>query len=430
MNVGIVKNEALKAKPTIGITGPDFLISSGGVLNHSLNVARILSQHYNFIFVPNPKLIRNYRRNRNKVLKRIEYLKELNVRVPTGLTDALEGRTDARSLINGFKDELHLNFIINFNQDYELLSDDFTYKLAKTLGTGFGVSFHNPCFGNVSLLSYVSNSIRLSLLGGNIHSFLFRMYQYLRMEKVINNTLRKGNLKLVFIVNYNCQQRIASKFEEAHVLSPANGIFNAESFASEDDPSIKEGKMKKNQIIFFGRMSYSKGIFELFPILERILKKIDINLIIVGKFDHRSEEKLFLKKMSRPQFKGKMHYMGYLDDAEFYRVISESKVMLCTTHADSYSISILQSLYFGTPVVAYDIPANSVYKSLDEVRLVNEFDLDSFADQVLFLVDRVERGFPFSSEVAEFIAKHSWNNVAAQYKRYIDKALSTDVPLI
>lgn len=407
-------------KIRIGITGPDLLLERGGAQNHALMVMAFLSKKYDISYLPNPFLIDKYRRNIDVAIKRINYLRNLNIIIPPYFTDGLNAGISQNLLLKKYEQNLEVDFLFNFNQDFPILSADFTRILSTTKGIESGVCFQNPCIGNISPLKYLGDSIRLSLIGKNYHSLLFRIYQYVRTVRVMRGTTGNSNLRLVLILNSECQQKIKNAFAGTNILFPANGIMNPDK---RYDDSLGDVP-KKNKIIFFARCSYSKGIFDLIPIFKGILKIADTKLVVVGKFDHDFERDMFLKRVNDSNLKGKLVYMDYLKDEDFYREIAESKVMLYPSHSDTYPIGVLQSLYFRTPVVAYNTPAMGVFKKLEAVRLVKEFDVVSFADETVKILSNNNISRLFTPDVLEFISLHSWEKVSDSYSLFIDQALA------
>ncbi|MEM1620156.1 MAG: glycosyltransferase, partial [Fervidicoccaceae archaeon] len=67
---------------------------------------------------------------------------------------------------------------------------------------------------------------------------------------------------------------------------------------------------------------------------------------------------------------------GAVPRAERFRIVAKANLMLYPSHADAFSYAVLESLYLGTPVVAYDIPALRLYYGgRPGVRLVREGDV-------------------------------------------------------
>ena len=413
-------------KISIGVTGPDLLIESGGAQNHALNVMTLLNKYYDFIYVLNPFKIEKYRKELERVSRKVDYLKEMNIRIPQCALEAIESGTSGKWLLEKYEGDLKVDYIFNFSQDFPLFSEDFTHKLSRMKGVNFGVCFQNPCIGDASFQSYIANSIRLSLVGRSFYIFLFRIYQYLRMVRVIHKMRGNDALDLVTILNQECQQNISKKLGKTRLLFPANGVLNSQ-ISYTDSLQGQEGDItKKNQIIFFARLSYSKGLFDLLPILKQIMSDSEIKLKVVGKFDHEFEHRIFNKRMAEFIGQGKIIYTDYLNDRDFYREISESKVMIYPSHSDTYPIGVLQSLYFKTPVVAYDIPALSIYREVKAVKLVREFDFQNFSTEVIKILKMDDPSTLFTKEVMEFAMTHSWDKVAKQYKKNFESILKSN----
>ena len=112
---------------------------------------------------------------------------------------------------------------------------------------------------------------------------------------------------------------------------------------------------KENKIIFFARLIYNKGIFEIPEIMKHIIKYYNTKLIIAGKFVYENEKNKFFKMVNKLNLEDYIVYKGYLNDDDLYKEISTSKLMIYPSHSDSFSIAVSQSLSLYTPVVAYNI---------------------------------------------------------------------------
>ena len=107
-----------------------------------------------------------------------------------------------------------------------------------------------------------------------------------------------------------------------------------------------------------------------------------------------------------------------MDDEELYNEIGKSRVMIYPSHSDSFSLSVAQSISLKTPVVAYNIAGLKIYNELKTVRLVNEFDYKAMASEVLKLLAVEDPTYLFGDTELKFIEKHTWRNVANQYKEF------------
>jgi len=63
--------------------------------------------------------------------------------------------------------------------------------------------------------------------------------------------------------------------------------------------------------------------------------------------------------------------------------------MLYPSHVDAFPYAVLESLYLGTPVVAYRIPAIEIYYGKTPgVELVEEWDLETLAVKTVDLLEK------------------------------------------
>ena len=116
-------------------------------------------------------------------------------------------------------------------------------------------------------------------------------------------------------------------------------------------------------------------------------------------------------------------YLGKLTDDELYQELSTSSLMIYPSHSDSFSLSILQSIYLGTPVVAYDIAGISLYKNFSCVKLVKEFDIRKMVEVSRYMLSNKNISFN-DGNIEDFINQHQdWCNVANAHKKIIDTYL-------
>lgn len=110
-------------------------------------------------------------------------------------------------------------------------------------------------------------------------------------------------------------------------------------------------------------------------------------------------------------------YKGYLTGNELYDVVSKAKCVVYPSHEDTFSLSILESITVGTPVVSYDIPGpKSVFNGLPAVKFVREYDIDAMSKEVanLFKAGWEDyRKIVYNDKVESFIRDHTgWRNVS------------------
>jgi glycosyltransferase involved in cell wall biosynthesis len=90
--------------------------------------------------------------------------------------------------------------------------------------------------------------------------------------------------------------------------------------------------------------------------------------------------------------------------------------MIYPSHSDAFSLSILESLALGTPVVAYDIVGpKSFFTDLFAVKFSREFDVLELAkksSEILRLNEKVYFNLIENEELKNFIKLHSnWDRI-------------------
>ncbi|BBL45436.1 D-inositol-3-phosphate glycosyltransferase [Nanobdella aerobiophila] len=184
-------------------------------------------------------------------------------------------------------------------------------------------------------------------------------------------------------------------------------------------------KNKENYIVFYARMHYHKGIYEL-PYIIKELKKYDkdIKLKIFGKFSIEKQKKDFFNLIKKFNLENNIEYLGFISEEEKYKIVSKAKVLLYPTHYDAFSLVILESLALGTPIISYNIPTvYYIYKDLPIVKFVKEFDIKSMAKEIyniLKLDDDKYFELIYNEKVNKFLEEHSnWKKVAEEIYNYL-----------
>ncbi|MEM1801446.1 MAG: glycosyltransferase family 4 protein [Desulfurococcaceae archaeon] len=171
-----------------------------------------------------------------------------------------------------------------------------------------------------------------------------------------------------------------------HVLDP--GV----SLSDEDLILINEvknsAKEKKDYIVFGGRPDPLKGFLEGLKVFKEISKKYtDLKLVVTGHLGHTLKPRIE-KLIKRMSLDGKVILTGYIPRQERFKIVAEARLMLYPSHVDSYPYAVLESLYLGTPVIAYDIPALRFnYSNNPGVVLIKEGDMEALINGTINMLE-------------------------------------------
>ncbi|MBA4368246.1 MAG: hypothetical protein C0403_11500 [Desulfobacterium sp.] len=106
---------------------------------------------------------------------------------------------------------------------------------------------------------------------------------------------------------------------------------------------------KKGYILYFGRLSYEKGIDTLIGAFQKLNPPID--LYIIGRSYDGEEERL--KRLIEPHVKNRIHFMGFQSGQTLTQWIVEALFSVVPSRwYDNAPLSIYESFLNGTPVLA------------------------------------------------------------------------------
>jgi len=149
-------------------------------------------------------------------------------------------------------------------------------------------------------------------------------------------------------------------------------------------------KEKGNFVVFGGRPSVVKGLAEAlitFKFISRLFP--DLKLVLTGGVTPQILTRV--KKVCRKlEIEDKVIFTGFISREKRFEIVAKAKLMLYPSHVDSYSYAVLESLYLGTPVVAYRIPAIEIYHGRNPgLKFVEEGDVEAFT---VTAVNMLEKG--------------------------------------
>lgn len=135
---------------------------------------------------------------------------------------------------------------------------------------------------------------------------------------------------------------------------------------------------KQNKAIFLGRIAPVKNIESLIEIWSKfVMKYPDWILEIYGDYNNDYGNELINEVVSR-QLENSIFFKG--ETKKTFEVISQSKIMLLTSHQECFPLVILESLAQGVPVFSYDCPTGprNILTDDFEGRIIENKNTDHF----------------------------------------------------
>lgn len=387
-----------------GLAVPRF---SGGGPVHTTEVVKRLAESFEIYYFPASNLFPLT--DKEIVKEKVRQLESQGIKVSESFKSILDSTSPItfRRLLDEYKKEIeNLEFIY----DPDILTTDIIDLGIKN----YGFTVHGPMLLHPSLFRSILNTLRIydySLI--SVRKVGRRILAYLNWRK-FTKALKRNPPK--FIAGVSKAAIEVSKLDwvptKKYVLNPSNAI---------NKDIIKfRGEKKEDYIVYWGRILPEKGILELLEVVKLLGNS---KLKVMGSFA-RDVEPLFKNKVKKLGIEDKVELLGFVNEKTKYEVASKAKALVYPTHFDAFSITVLESLAVGTPVVTYDIPAiKEIYGDLKAVRIVREFNVKGLTIEVKRLLqmndDEIQKVMN-EQKLLEFLETHSsWDNVAEGIKRII-----------
>jgi len=181
--------------------------------------------------------------------------------------------------------------------------------------------------------------------------------------------------------------------------------------------------------IYVGRLHPHKGILDL-PHVVAHLKRIagrDVNVAVCGSTHFARHRNRFEGLVRSLGIEKNVTVLGRIGREELYRTIRRSRTVLYPSYVDGFSITVLESLCLGVPVVAYNIDAlemiwsrrHAVFRSrVGDPKALAEAAAPLLEDDRLAEVRRLAR-----AQTPELLREYAWSNVAQDERRFYESAL-------
>lgn len=132
-----------------------------------------------------------------------------------------------------------------------------------------------------------------------------------------------------------------------------------------DQPIVPINKNTKN-IVWSGRIdAFDKQVFELAYIMKEVVKDLpEAKLTIVGCGTREEDLKQLVKELL---LSANIEFVGYQENVFPY--YQQANLMLITSLAEGFSLTIAEAMQQGRPVVAYELPYQTLFRGAGSVQV-------------------------------------------------------------
>jgi glycosyltransferase involved in cell wall biosynthesis len=265
-------------------------------------------------------------------------------------------------------------FVYSMNENIEHFTS--LANLVKAFKLPAGIMLQLPLYTYSTLFSPSEPRLTTRIASWQLNNYL---------RSLFIGIAQKGFLKLVQAVSpaplaesYDLVDIARRHRVEINIPIPANA-FDREIL------SYRNPREKEPVAVYFGRLSPTKGLYDLLYIWRRVEKTLPkAKLMLVGSFSSERVEREFKDLRFRLGLKN-VEYLGYFKHREeLYKSVAEAKVLVYPSYQDSFSLTLLEAIALGLLCVAYDIPAlRYVYREVPSVTLVKKGDVEGMSRALL-----------------------------------------------
>lgn len=185
-------------------------------------------------------------------------------------------------------------------------------------------------------------------------------------------------------------------------------------------PKIENSSGK--YILFIGRIDIKqKGLDILLAAFDKIKDKINYKLVIAGS-GVKSEQDKLKQLISNLNLSRWVDCIGRVEKNEKIKAYRDSLFAVLPSRYETFSLSALEVMGLGLPLVIFDIPGTSWIPAECCVK-VPAFDEDKLAEMMLVLTKNQKLREEKGRIAYQYSRKFSWEKIASLYDRYIQRLM-------
>jgi glycosyltransferase involved in cell wall biosynthesis len=142
------------------------------------------------------------------------------------------------------------------------------------------------------------------------------------------------------------------------------------------------------RLLFLGRLTEKKGLFDLFQAMPRVLKRFPaLQLVVAGDGDVETAR----KHAREVGIEHAVVFLGWIDGKDKDRCLNAATIVVLPSHFEAFGVSILEAMAHGKPVVATQVGGvPEVLEDGVQGRLVSPHDPMALAEALIELLEEPE----------------------------------------
>lgn len=168
--------------------------------------------------------------------------------------------------------------------------------------------------------------------------------------------------------------------DKSKVIVKYNPIDSNEIIAKSEEPSSIT--RKKFTICSVGRLNKQKNYMRLARCTKMLLDKgYDFDVWIIGEGSGREEIEQYVREN---KLEGNFYLLGYMQNP--YSILANADLFVCSSYAEGYSTSVVESLILGKPVVTTDCAGMKEIFSGYDCGIITQNDDDALCKGIEYVI--------------------------------------------
>jgi len=190
--------------------------------------------------------------------------------------------------------------------------------------------------------SSITEDIRHMEMIGPISLLMILQAKY-SSYRLIRNLIRNSTVTTTVSNSMSYELENDYKCYNSHIIS--NGV-------DHNKLSPLYEKTENNYILYAGRLSYRKGLFELVDAAKHIVKKHKVKFIIAGKGEF---ENILKTKVAENKLEEDFIFTGHVNREELIKLYQHASVFVMPSRYESGPLTVLEAMSCGKPVIATSV---------------------------------------------------------------------------
>lgn len=289
----------------------------------------------------------------------------------------------------------------------------FVNKLFESMENEFDIiHYHSPLPPIIKTALPVVSTLHGSMIGNaedmeivDLKSWGTKVLTKYISYPLVSKLIKSSNV--ITTVSVPVKKELEEYYSLKNVFITENGVNEKKFF-----PSFER---ENGYILYVGRLSYSKGLFELLDTAKQV-DDPDIKFYIVGTGEL---EKKIRESIKKENLGMKVKLLGNLKHDELVNIYQKASIFLFLSYYEGFPTVVLEAMSSGLPVVVSDIEAHkSFIENGKNGILVKKGSSKDAAEKINILLNDVNLRAELGSNARKTVEeKFTWDRISQNFER-------------